>query len=69
MTERLYNISKDQNETSNGLLNDIRKRSSLNRMYEKQSLALKKKLVEERKKAYDAASRKEGEGKGGLGFL
>ena len=69
MTERLYNISKDQNETSNGLLNDIRKRSSLNRMYEKQSLALKKKLVEERKKAYDAASRKQGEGKGGLGFL
>ena len=60
MTEQLYNISKDQNETSNGLLNDIRRRSSLNRMYEKQSLALKKKLVEERKKAYDAASRKEG---------
>ena len=69
MTEQLYNIAKDQNETSNGLLNDIRRRSSLNRMYEKQSLALKKKLVEERKKAYDAASRKEGEGKGGLGFL
>ena len=69
MTEQLYNIAKDQNETSNGLLNDIRKRSSLNRMYEKQSLALKKKLVEERKKAYDVASRKEGEGKGGLGFL
>ena len=69
MTEQLYNIAKDQNETSNGLLNDIRRRSSLNRMYEKQSLVLKKKLVEERKKAYDAASRKEGEGKGGLGFL
>ena len=69
MTEQLYNIAKDQNETSNGLLNDIRRRSSLNRMYEKQSLALKKKLVEERKKAYDAASRKESEGKGGLGFL
>ena len=69
MTEQLYNIAKDQNETSNGLLNDIRRRSSLNRMYEKQSLALKKKLVEERKKAYDAASRKEGEGKGGLGIL
>ena len=57
MTEQLYNIAKDQNETSNGLLNDIRRRSSLNRMYEKQSLVLKKKLVEERKKAYDAASR------------
>ena len=67
--EKLYTVANKLEETSNGLLNDIRRRSSLNRMYEKQSLALKKKLVEERKKAYDAASRKEGEGKGGLGFL
>ena len=67
--EKLYTVANKLEETSNGLLNDIRSRSSLNRMYEKQSLALKKKLVEERKKAYDAASRKEGEGKGGLGIL
>ena len=67
--EKLYSVANKLEETSNGLLNDIRRRSSLNRMYEKQSLALKRKLVEERKKAYDAASRKEGEGKGGLGFL
>ena len=67
--EKLYSVANKLEETSNGLLNDIRRRSSLNRMYEKQSLALKKKLVEERKKAYDAASRKESEGKGGLGFL
>ena len=67
--EKLYSVANKLEETSNGLLNDIRSRSSLNRMYEKQSLALKKKLVEERKKAYDAASRKQGEGKGGLGIL
>ncbi len=67
--EKLYTVANKLEETSNGLLNDIRSRSSLNRMYEKQSLALKKKLVEERKKAYDAASRKQGEGKGGLGIL
>ena len=67
--EKLYTVANKLEETSNGLLNDIRRRSSLNRMYEKQSLALKRKLVEERKKAYDAASRKEGEGEGGLGFL
>ena len=51
--------------TSNALLRDISRRSSLNRMYERQTLELLKKSIEERKKTYSALSKRDKEG-GGL---
>jgi len=55
--------------TSNALLRDISRRSSLNRMYEKKSLELLKKSIEERKKTYSALSKKDKEGGGLLGNI
>ena len=66
MSEKLYTVSRKSRSVSNRLLLDIQRRSSLNRVYERQSLALKKKLVDERKLAYNAigggASKEEGGG-------
>ena len=66
MSEKLYTESRKSRSLSNGLLQDIQRRSSLNRVYERQSLALKKKLADERKLAYNAigggASKEEGGG-------
>ena len=55
--------------TSNALLRDISRRSSLNRMYERQTLELLKKSIEERKKTYSALSKRDKEGGGLLGNL
>jgi len=55
--------------TSNVLLRDISRRSSLNRMYERQTLELLKKSIEERKKTYSALSKRDKEGGGLLGNL
>ena len=66
MSEKLYTESRKSRSLSNGLLQDIQRRSSLNRVYERQSLALKKKLADERKLAYNAigggANKEEGGG-------
>ena len=66
MSEKLYTESRKSRSLSNGLLRDIQRRSSLNRVYERQSLALKKKLADERKLAYNAigggANKEEGGG-------
>ena len=66
MSEKLYTVSRKSRSVSNRLLLDIQRRSSLNRVYERQSLALKKKLADERKLAYNAigggASKEEGGG-------
>ena len=55
--------------TSNVLLRDISRRSSLNRMYERQTLELLKKSIEERKKTYSALSKRDKEGGGLLGNI
>ena len=55
--------------TSNALLRDISRRSSLNRMYEKKSLELLKKSIEARSKTYNALSKRDKEGGGLLGNL
>ena len=52
--------------TSNALLRDISRRSSLNRIYEKKSLELLKKSIEARSKTYDSLSKRD---KGGGGLL
>jgi len=66
MSEKLYTVSRKSRSVSNRLLLDIQRRSSLNRVYERQSLALKKKLADERKLAYNAigggANKEEGGG-------
>tara|TARA_B100001250_G_scaffold393176_1_gene395700 strand:- start:836 stop:2677 length:1842 start_codon:yes stop_codon:yes gene_type:complete len=55
--------------TSNALLRDISRRSSLNRMYEKKSLELLKKSIEARSKTYNALSKRDKKGGGLLGNL
>ena len=55
--------------TSNALLRDIRRRSSLNRKYEKKTLELLKKSIEERSKTYSALSKRDKEGGGIFGSL
>ena len=62
-------IATKTKRTSNALLTSIRRRSSLNRMYERQTLDLLKKSIEERKKTYDALSKRDREGKGILGKI
>ena len=55
--------------TSNSLLRDIRRRSSLNRNYEKRTLELLKKSIEERSRTYGALSKRDKEGGGIFGSL
>ena len=55
--------------TSNVLLRDISRRSSLNRTYEKKTLELLKKSIEERGKTYSALSKRDKQGGGLLGNL
>ena len=55
--------------TSNSLLRDIRRRSSLNRNYEKRTLELLKKSIEERSRTYSALSKRDKEGGGIFGSL
>ena len=55
--------------TSNALLRDIRRRSSLNRKYEKRTLELLKKSIEERSRTYSALSKRDKEGGGIFGNL
>ena len=55
--------------TSNALLRDISRRSSLNRTYEKKTLELLKKSIEQRNKTYNALSKRDKEGGGILGNL
>ena len=55
--------------TSNALLRDISRRSSLNRMYEKKTLELLKKTIEERGRTYSALSKRDKQGGGLLGNL
>ena len=55
--------------TSNVLLRDISRRSSLNRKYEKKTLELLKKSIEERGKTYSALSKRDKQGGGLLGNL
>ena len=62
-------IATKTKKTSNVLLNSIRRRSSLNRMYEKKTLELLKKSIEERGKTYSALSKRDKQGGGLLGNL
>ena len=62
-------IATKTKNTSNVLLTSIRRRSSLNRMYEKKTLELLKKTIEERRKTYSALSKRDKEGGGLLGNL
>ena len=62
-------IATKTKKTSNVLLNSIRRRSSLNRMYEKKTLELLKKTIEERGKTYSALSKRDKQGGGLLGNL
>ena len=62
-------IATKTKKTSNVLLNSIRRRSSLNRMYEKKTLELLKKTIEERGKTYSALSKRDKQGGGLLGNI